>query len=349
MRRQRDKKKSKILNIVLCVVIVLFLVTAFILGSIYIEYSSTGDGTEETVTIEIEQGEGSWDIAEKLKEEGLINYPIAFYLKARNMGASGKLRYGTFILHKGAGLQTIIEDLTSGGAQKEETMFTVPEGYTIEMIAKKLEEEKICTETEFLQAVQLDYEYWFLESVPEDADVTYKLQGFLFPDTYAIGEDMTAEDIVTVMLEQFNNKFTQEMQDKMETLGKTVYEVVIEASIIERETMIDSERAMVAGVIKNRLEKPMRLEMCPTALYPLTNGIYDKTTVTYEDTRVDSPYNTYVHDGLPVGPIASPGLASLEAALDPTEHNYFFYHTDTTKNDGSHIFTETYQEHTNTQ
>lgn len=349
MRRQRDKKKSKILNIILCVVIVLFLAVAFILGSIYIEYSSTGEGTEETVTIEIEQGEGSWDIAQKLKEEGLINYPIAFYLKARSMGASGKLRYGTFILHKGAGLQTIIEDLTSGGAQKEETMFTVPEGYTIEMIAKKLEEEGICTEAEFLQAVQLDYGYWFLESIPEDADVTYKLQGFLFPDTYAISEDMTAEDIVTVMLDQFNNKFTQEMQDKMEVLGKTVYEVVIEASIIERETMIDSERAIVAGVIKNRLEKPMRLEMCPTALYPLTNGIYDKTTVTYEDTRVDSPYNTYVNYGLPVGPIASPGLASLEAALNPAEHNYFFYHTDTTKNDGSHIFTETYQEHTSTQ
>lgn len=349
MRRQRDKKKSKILNIVLCVVIVLFLAAAFILGSIYIEYKSTGEGTEETVTIEIEQGEGSWDIAEKLKEEGLINYRIAFYLKARSMGASGKLRYGTFVLHRGAGLQTIIEDLTSGGAQKEEQMFTVPEGYTIELIAKKLEEENICTESEFLQAVQQDYGYWFLESIPEDAEVTYKLQGFLFPDTYAISEEMTAEDIVQMMLDQFNNKFTQEMQNKMEELDKTVYEVVIEASIIERETMIDSERVMVAGVIKNRLEIQMRLEMCPTVLYPLTNGIYDKTTVNNEDTRVDSPYNTYANYGLPVGPIASPGLASLEAALNPAEHNYLFYHTDEVKDDGSHIFTETYQEHTSTQ
>ena len=349
MRRHRDEKKSKIINIVLCVIIVLFLVVAFVLGSIYIEYGSTGEGTEETVTIEIEQGEGSWDIAKKLQEERLIRYPIAFYLKARNMGASGKLRYGTFILHKGAGLQKIIEDLTSGGAQKEEQMFTVPEGYTIEQIAKKLESEKICTESEFLQAVQLDYDYWFLESVPEDAAVTYKLQGFLFPNTYAISDEMTAEDIVTVMLEQFNEKFTKEMQDKMKTVGKTVFEVVIEASMIERKTMIDAERVMVAGVIKNRLEQGMRLQIDPTFLYPITNGLYDIEKSTYKHTEYDSPYNTYRVYGLPVGPIANPGRSSLEAALNPAEHEFLYYHTDTKKNDGSHIFTKTYNEHMNTQ
>lgn len=349
MRKRRDKKKSKILNIVLCVLGVIFLVVAFIVGSIFIEYNSTGEGTEETVTIEIEQGEGSWDIAEKLKEEGLINYPIAFYLKARSMGASGKLRYGTFTLHKDSGLQTIIEDLTSGGAQKEETMFTVPEGYTIEQIAKKLESEGICTESEFLQAVQLDYDYWFLESVPENADIIYRLQGFLYPETYAISDEMTAEDIVTVMLDQFDEKFTTEMQEKMEAMGKTVFEVVIEASIIERETAIDEERVMIAGVIKNRLEKGMRLQIDPTFLYPITNGLYDIEHSTYDHTEYDSPYNTYRIDGLPVGPIANPGLPSLEAALNPTEHDYLFYHTDTKKNDGSHIFTKNYEDHLNTQ
>jgi UPF0755 protein len=239
--------------------------------------------------------------------------------------------------------------LTSGGAKKEEQMFTVPEGYTIELIAKKLEKEGICTESEFLQAVQQDYDYWFLEDVPDDADVKYKLQGFLFPNTYAISEEMGAQDIVTIMLEQFGTQFTQEMRTQMEAQGKTIFEIVIEASIIERETKIDAERATVAGVIKNRLEKPMRLEMCPTALYPITDGLYDKTTVTYEDTHVDSPYNTYENMGLPVGPIACPGIASLKAALAPEAHHYFFYHADEKKNDGSHIFTETYQEHTNTQ
>ena len=349
MRKRRDKKKSKIINIILCVLGVVFLAVAFVVGSIYIEYNSSGKGTEETVTIEIEQGSGSWDIADQLKEEGLIQYRIAFYLKARNMGVVGKLRYGTFTLHRDAGLQTIIEDLTSGGAQKEEKMFTVIEGSTIEQIAKKLEKEGICTESEFLEAVQKDYDYWFLEDIPEDADVLYKLQGFLFPETYAISEEMTAEDIVTVMLEQFNEKFTSEMQNQMKATGKTVFEVVIEASMIERETMIDSERVMVAGVIKNRLEKGMRLQIDPTFLYPLTNGLYDIEQSTYEHTEYESPYNTYRIKGLPVGPIANPGLSSLEAALNPAEHEFLYYHTDTEKNDGSHIFTKTYKEHLDTQ
>lgn len=349
MRRRRDKKKSRIINIVLCILGVLFLVVAFVVGSIFIEYNSTGEGTKETVTIEIEQGAGSWDIASKLKEEGLIQYRIAFYLKARSMGASAKLRYGTFTLHREAGLQTIIEDLTSGGAQKEEQMFTVPEGYTIEQIAKKLEKEGICLESEFLDAVEKDYDYWFLDEVPEDAEVFYKLQGFLYPETYAIGEEMSAEDIVIVMLDEFDKKFTSAMKDKLKVIGKTMFEVVTEASVIERETMVDSERAMVAGVIKNRLEKGMRLQIDPTFLYPITKGLYDIDKSTYKHTEYDSPYNTYRISGLPAGPISNPGLPSLEAALNPAEHDFLYYHTDTEKNDGSHIFTKTYKEHLDTQ
>ncbi len=349
MGRRRDKKKSRIINIVLCILGVLFLIIAFVVGSIFIEYNSTGEGTKETVTIEIEQGSGSWDIADQLKEEGLIQYRLAFLLKARSMGASAKLRYGTFTLHREAGLQTIIEDLTSGGAQKEEKMFTVPEGYTIELIAKKLEKEGICLESEFLDAVEKDYDYWFLDEVPEDAQVFYRLQGFLYPETYAIGEEMSADDIVTVMLDEFDKKFTSDMKDKMKAIGKTMFEVVTEASIIERETMVDSERAMVAGVIKNRLKKGMRLQIDPTFLYPITKGLYDIEKSTYEHTQYDSPYNTYRISGLPAGPIANPGLPSLEAALNPVEHDFYYYHTDTDKNDGSHIFTKTYKEHLDTQ
>lgn len=350
MRRQRRSRKKRVtVNIIISVLLLLLVIGGFVGGSMFLEYRSDGHGVGETVTIEIEQGEGIWDIANKLKEEGLIKYRLVFCLKARNMGVTGKLRYGTFTLFKDAGLGALIEDLTSGGAQKEETMFLIPEGYSIEQIAKKLEAEGIFTEAEFLQAVEKEYGYWFLEDIPANAQVKYKLQGFLYPDTYAIGEDMTAEDFVMTMLDQFNNKFTLEMQDKMQSLGKTVYEVVIEASIIERETMVDSERGMVAGVIKNRMEQGMMLQMCPTVLYPLTDGIYDRNTVTYEDTQFDSPYNTYKHKGLPPGPIANPGLLSLEAALNPAEHDYLFYHTDEEKNDGSHIFTKTYEEHTSTQ
>ena len=342
----KNNKISKIIKLILLV----FVIGVVVLGITMIaEYNSKGEGNGEQVTIEIEQGEGIWDIATKLQKEDLINYRIVFFLKARTMGASAKLRYGTFVLQKGSGLEQVINDLVNGGAQKAQVMFTVPEGYTIELIAKKLEKEGICSEQEFLQAVQQDYDYWFLDLVPANAEVKYRLQGFLYPETYAISEDMMAEDIVKVMLDQFDKKFTPEMRKRAEEIGKSVYEIVIEASIIERETMKNEEKKTVAGVIENRLEKEMRLEMCPTVLYPITNGIYDKNTVTYKDTDVESPYNTYRNKGLPVGPIASPDVLSMEAALYPEEHDYFFYHTDPNKNDGSHIFTTTYQEHKDTQ
>lgn len=348
-RSRRNRKKNVVLNIVLVVLIVILLIVAFIGGSMFIEFNSKGAGSGETVTVEIKQGEGTWDIASKLKDEGLINYRIIFYLKTRDMGVGGQLRYGVFNLHKNAGLETLIQELISGGAKKEEAMFTMPEGYSIEQTALKLENEGFFSASEFLQAVEQDYDFWFLDTIPESVETKYKLQGFLFPETYAVADDMTAEDLVYEMLEQFDSRFTDEMEAKVSQLGKTIYEVVIEASIIERETLVDAEREMVAGVIKNRLEDGMRLQMCPTVLYPLTNGIYDKTSVTNKDTLLDSPYNTYQNPGLPPGPIANPGIASLEAALNPAEHDYFFYHTDTEKNDGSHIFTKTYQEHVNTQ
>lgn len=349
MGRRQAGKTSLVKKILLGIVIAVVAVVGFLGISMLSEYNSSNKGTDETIMIEVAQGEGVWDIAAKLKENNLIDYEAIFYFKVRNTGADARLRYGTFTFHKECGLTEIIEVLTSGGAQKESVMFTVPEGYSIEMIAKKLEAENICTEEEFLQAVQQDYDYWFLESIPDKKDIKYKLQGFLFPETYAITDDMTAEDIVKVMLKQFDKAFTEEMRARMDTLGKDVFTVVVEASIIEREAKVPEERPMISGVIRNRLDIGMKLQMCPTALYPITDGNYDKNFVTIEDTQFDSPYNTYVYAGLPVGPIANPGAMSLEAALNPVEHEYLFYHTNEEKKDGSHIFTKTYQEHVNTQ
>lgn len=345
-----DKAKGgSILKIVLVIVGVLLVLAGYFGITMYREYQSTGAGTEETVTIDIEQGETTWDIAGKLKEQELIDYEVVFYLKARNTGAAGKLRYGTFTFQKESGLVEILEVLTTGGAQKDSVMFTIPEGYTVELIAAKLEKENICTEAEFLEAVEKQYDYWFLENLPADESIRFSLQGFLYPETYAITDDMDAEDIVKVMLNQFDSLFTEEMKSQLDSLGKSVYEIVTEASIIERETMIEDEKVMVAGVIKNRMEIGMKLQMCPTALYPITEGMYTKKTVTYEDTMYDSKYNTYMYAGLPVGPICCPSISSVWAALNPAEHEYLYYHTDEEKNDGSHIFTKTYEEHLETQ
>lgn len=348
MIKEKAKGGPKI-KIILCILGVIIIIAGYFSISMYMEYQSKGEGTEETISIEIVQGEGTWDIAAKLKEKDLIHYEVVFYLKARNMGVANKLRYGEFTFQKDSGLENIIEVLTTGGAQKDAVMFTVPEGYTIELIAEKLEKEGVCTKSDFLAAVNKEYAYWFLEDIPESGDIRYRLQGFLYPETYAIHEDMTAEDIVKVMLNQFDKLFTEEMRKKMDSLGKNVFEVVIEASIIERETGIEEEKPIIAGVIKNRLEIAMKLQMCPTVLYPITDGLYGKNTVTYDDIAVDSPYNTYKYEGLPVGPICCPSISSIEAVLNPDENSYFFYHANSEKNDGSHIFTETYEEHIKTQ
>lgn len=341
--------KKTVVKILLTILLVIVLIAGYFGITMYQEYTSTGSGTEESVVIEIEQGETTRDIATKLKKSGLIDYEIVFYLKVKSLDVAGNLRYGTYTIQKESGLAEIIETLTSGGALKESTMFTIPEGYTIELIARKLEKEGFCTEQEFLEAVQKDYDYWFLQDIPEHEEIPYKLQGFLYPETYAIEDSMTAEDIVHVMLKQFDKELTDELRNQMKKQGKSVYEVVVEASVIERETKLDFEKAMVAGVIKNRTEKGMKLEIDATALYPLTNGLYNKTRVFFVDLEIDSRYNTYMYEGLPVGPICNPSILSLEAALNPVEHNFLYYHTDKVKNDGSHIFTETYEEHVNTQ
>ena len=120
------------------------------------------------------------------------------------------------------------------------------------------------------------------------------------------------------------------------------------ASIIEREAKIDEERAIIAGVMNNRLSAGMPLQMCPTVLYPLTDGMYDQSKVYYEDLELDSPYNTYKYEGLPVGPICNPGLACINSVLYPQEHGFYYYHIDN-EDEGTHVFTETYEEHVDTQ
>lgn len=350
-KRRTKANKKKNFNPVPMVFLILFILVlawvALLFAEMMVETDKEGG---QTITIEIPKGAGQRDIAKILKENGLIGNEIAFYLKVREMSAGSQLKYGNFELNDGYSLKTLIQKLVTEGAKREGNWITIPEGFTIEKIAVKLEQEGYCSADEFLAAVEQDnYDYWFLESIPEDADVKYRLQGFLFPDTYDLGENVTAEGVVRTMLDQFGVQYTKGMDAKAREMGRTTYEIVTEASMIQRETSHDSERAKIAGVIENRLAKNMRLQIDPTFLYPLTNGMYDKSRSTYEDTRTESPYNTYRNYGLPVGPICSPGLPSIEAALHPESHSFFFYHTDEIKKDGSHIFTETYDEHLATQ
>ena len=340
--------------IIISVILVVALASLIYGYSRYRVYQEDYQGTESTVgedvTVVIPEGAATKQIAQILKEKGLIQFPSAFVKRVKESEYRGVLQPGEFTLNTGMSTWEMIEIL--GKVEPTKTVkatLTIPEGYSIEQIAARVSEQGLFTQDEFLNAVQEDtYDYDFLDSIPEGVNVEYRLQGFLFPATYDIYEDTTAHDLVDRMLQKFSEVYDSTMRSQAETMGYSAFEVVTRASIVEREAKLDEERPIIAGVINNRLEQGMMLQMCPTVLYPITNGIYDKSEVTYDDLEVDSPYNTYKYTGLPVGPICNPGEVSIRAVLYPEEHNYLYYHVDNEET-GSHIFTETYEEHLQTQ
>lgn len=340
--------------IVISIVLVIILATMIYGYSQYKIYQEEYQGMESTqgedVVVEIPEGAATKQIAQILKDNGLIQFPAAFVKRVRESEYRGSLQPGEFTLNTGMSTWEMIEIL--GHVEPTRTVLTtvtIPEGFSIEQIAVRVDKEGIFTEDEFLDAVQEnDYSYDFLDSIPDGAYVNYRLQGFLFPATYNIYEDTTAHDLVDMMLQKFDEVYDDSMRVQAEALHYTPYELVNRAAIVEREAKLDEERPIIAGVINNRLEQGMMLQMCPTVLYPITNGIYDKSEVTYDDLEVESLYNTYKNTGLPVGPICNPGEVSLRAVLYPAEHNYLYYHVDN-EEIGSHIFTETYEQHVETQ
>lgn len=320
---------------------------ATVLTSFYKEYNNQVSKEGEEVTITIEKGTGAKKIAKILKEKGLVRFEKAFLMRVGESEYGSQLKYGTFTLHKGMCIDDILETLAEGGKEEEQDIvkLVIPEGYSIEMIAARAAKEGLCIEEEFLEAANhLDYDYSFLEGVTIPEDANYALQGFLFPATYEFKKDVLAQDIVNRMLRAFQDNISSEDMQKVQDSGRSLFEIITIASIIEREAKLDEERPTIAGVIYNRLNMDMKLQMCPTVLYPLTEGMYNVGQVLYKDLEIESPYNTYKNNGLPIAPICNPGLASIKAALNPEKHEYLFYHTDDEEK-GNHIFSKTYQEH----
>lgn len=315
------------------------------------EYKGTDSFVGEDVEVVIPEGASVKEIAAILKKEGLIKYEGAFTRRLQDSEYRGKLQSGTYVLNTGMNTLEMMATMSPVvDVNAPIDYLVVPEGFTIEMIAARCEEQGICTEQEFLNACQsvTKEDFPYLEDVPAGADVEYKIQGYLFPATYDIYESTTAESLVEWMLETFDNYYTDDLQAKALEMGYSSYDVVTRASIVEREAKIDEERAIIAGVINNRLEINMQLQMCPTVLYPLTDGMYDQSQVYYEDLELDSPYNTYKNLGLPVGPICNPGIACINAVLYPADHTFLYYHV-ADEEAGTHVFTETYEEHIDTQ
>lgn len=289
----------------------------------------------ESVTVDIPEGAGSSVVADLLYENGIIKYPTAFKLVSRLGNYDGNYMPGVITIHTDMGYSDILNTLVV--SERNTVKVVIPEGYTIKQIAETLNTAGLCTADEFYAVLDPAlYDYRFLDGLPEREN---RLEGYLFPATYEFVPGTSAQDIADTMLKSFDAVFTDEYYARAKEVNVTVDEVITMASIVERETNAEGERAKVAGVFYNRINSNMPLQSCATVQYILGEN---KPVLSEADTQINSPYNTYKNTGLPIGPIASPGEACIKAALYPEKTNALYFLLGT---DGEHIFSETYEEH----
>ncbi len=284
--------------------------------------------------ITVPPGASPVEIGQLLVGAGLIRRSTDFVTFVRVRGWAYSLHEGDYQLSPAMGLQEIAEALVRG--KVVEHAVTIPEGFTAAEIAGVLEREDLVDPTRFVRLSQhgaAEFDHAFLRALP-----TTSLEGYLFPDTYRIPRHLPERKIIALFLDRFAQVVLPRWNARTDS-GTTLHEMVTIASLVEREAKVPTERPVIAGVLYNRLRRGWRLEVDATVLYALGRH---KATVTYEDLKVDSPYNTYLHAGLPPGPIASPGLKAIEAALAPAQTDYLFY---VARPDGSHEFSRTFADH----
>lgn len=294
---------------------------------------------KEEVNLTVQQGMTADEVAQLLYDKGVTDSVLGFKLIAKINRLDESIKAGEYVFDAGMSYQTIVERLANGQTSMLVVRLTIPEGYTVKQIGALLEKKGISSNTRFMQLAEQFAPYAYMKG--ED-DVEYQAEGFLFPDTYEFMVDETAERVLQVLSEEFDSRFSAKLRERADELGLTLREVVILASLVEKEAQVDEDRPVIAQVFLNRLQMNMPLQSCATIQYILG---YPKPELTIEDTRIASPYNTYLHLGLPPGPIANPGIASIEAVLysEPTEYLYFV-----ADQNGKHHFSTTYDEHLQT-
>ncbi|MFP4201258.1 MAG: endolytic transglycosylase MltG [Clostridia bacterium] len=319
------------------------LVSLAILGLIaYVGYGQVMEALQppdpeatDLVEFRVEQGASTSDVGTGLSEKGLVRDGAVFSLYARYRGYDGRIQAGLYHLTAAMDPEEILGYLVEGRVSERE--FTVPEGLKVSQVIARLVDAGFGTEEEFNDVVSDGG--LVKEWVPKNDSAQYPVEGYLLPDTYKIPWDAEPEDIVRRMVRAFGEYMDPGRRKRADELGMSVHEVVTLASIVEREAATAEERGIIAGVFHNRLERGMRLEACATVHYAIGRPDGELSDA---DLQTESPYNTYRVDGLPPGPIASPGVASLEATLYPEDVPYLYF---VAKDDGTHAFAETFAEH----
>jgi len=336
-------------KIFLIILLLIFITT----GIVYVWseiYLPIDPNSQEKAVFTIKKGEGAKEISINLKRKRFIKHSSVFRFYVLVKGVSGKLKAGSYSLSKSMNISEMVEKFVSGDVIKKK--ITIIEGWNLRNIGRYFEEQGVSKEKEFFELVGfplVDYsqktdlpkpkdfskEFEFLRDKPENVG----LEGYLFPDTYEISLGETLESIVRKMLRNFDKKLTPELREEIKKQGKTIFEIVTMASLLEKEVQTLEDKKIVSGIFWKRLKNSKPLESCATIAYIL--GV-NKWRYSFKDTRIKSPYNTYLNKGLPLGPICNPGLESILAAVYPKQTDYWYY---LSTPDGKTIFSKTFQEH----
>jgi UPF0755 protein len=307
----------------------------------YLTYDENG----EKMILNIPEGSTGKEIAELLKENGLIDNATFFRWKAQLTGASSDFQYGTYTFVKGMHYQDIVEVLQSG-SKAEGVKITIIEGWTIENIADYLQDNDICLREDFIKACESTaYDFDYYDGLTDASERRHLLEGYLHPDTYEIIPANGVEAIVKKLLRS-TELLLEERKDAIEKSGYTVDQILTMASVVEREAALENDRNKVARVLYNRLDEGLPWGLNCTVLYALGRESAGADDVTIEDTEVDSGYNTYLHAGFPTGPICNPSEASIDAVLNPASGSWLYFVLDNEET-GELYFTSSYDDFVN--
>ncbi len=309
--------------------VLLLLVGAFWYSSTLFAPTRT---TGKPFVVDIPMGASASSIAEKLKAAGVIRSTLVFQGMARLMGHSNDMKAGEYHIQPGKGLLEIMEQLVAGDAVSQ--WVVIPEGKTTRQVGEILGERRLANVNEFHRAASRRVTLYGVK-----LPTRRPAHGFLMPDTYRFPKQADEREIVRTMVKNWETKVYLPNKARIAASPYPLDKLLTIAAMIEREAQVAEDRPLISSVVRNRLAKGMKLQIDATVLYALKRH---KNVVTFADLKVKSPFNTYLHKGLPPGPICNPGKASFEAALKPAKTDYLYY---VAQPDGSHTFTRTGQEH----
>lgn len=320
-----------------------FILLALVAGGVFSFFAYQNlfvqhESNTETRAFQITEGESFTSVALRLEAKQLI--PSAFFLQlySRVNQSDTSIQKGNYLIPEQLTPVQLVAFLSSG--QQNLVRVTIPEGKTLRQVANILEESAVVSASDFLSAAE-DHDLVASFGIPADT-----VEGYIFPDTYLFSEGYPADQVVRHLVQSFYDELEDIAPNYRQLSVQQLHDIVTMASIVEREYRASEEAPLIASVFYNRLEKGMFLESCATVVYVMTEieGLEHPSRIFFRDLRRESPYNTYIHNGLPPGPIANPGRVALEAAFFPAESEYLFFVLES-PDAPRHVFSVSYADH----